>query len=336
MLSLIIPLYRSEENLDRLFRELLLLAPKVPTKFEVVFVIDGSPDGCDAVLAKAAPAFSWSCRVVHLSRNFGAFAAIAAGLRYGDGEYFAVLAADLQEPPELVLDFLGRMMRAEADLVFGVRSRRSDPFLSALLSKLYWRVYRGMVNGEIPSGGVDVFGCTRQVRDQLLRFKEVDTSLIALLFWIGFRRAFVEYERRPRKEGRSSWTFAKKIRYAVNSVFNFTDLPVRILLVTGSIGTAVAVLVAITILAAKLLGDIPVPGYAATVLSIVFFGGLTALGLGIVGQYLWITLQNTRNRPNFIVRSVDEYVVDQKAAPQWRAAGVSPEGGRSAPPPSSS
>jgi glycosyltransferase involved in cell wall biosynthesis len=313
MLSLVIPLYRSEENLERLFAELSLLAPKVPLKFEVVFVIDGSPDRCDAVLAAAAPALSWSCRVVHLSRNFGAFAAITAGLRHGNGDYFAVLAADLQEPPELVLDFLDRMLRGEADIVFGVRSRRSDPFLSALLSKVFWRVYRRIVNGEIPSGGVDIFGCTRQVRDQLLTLREADSSLIALLFWIGFRRAFVTYERRPRREGKSAWTMAKKLRYALNSIFNFTDLPIRILFFAGGLGTSAAVLLGIVVLVTKLLGDIPIPGYTPIVLSILFFGGLTALGLGIVGEYLWITLQNTRNRPGFIVRTVDEYSSKSKA-----------------------
>lgn len=308
MLSLIVPLYRSEENLGRLFQELSILALKVPVGFEVVFVIDGSPDKCDQVLARAAPTFGWTCRVVHLSRNFGSFAAIAAGLRHGKGDYFAVLAADLQEPPGLVLDFLGRMVGGEADVVFGVRSKRSDPFLSRLVARLFWKFYRRAVNTDIPDGGVDVFGCTRQVRDQLLQLNEVDSSLIALLFWLGFRRAFVEYERLPRKEGRSSWTFGKRFRYAVNSIFNFTDLPVRVLLLTGGMGTIAAILIAAVVVAAKLLGDVPIPGYAATVVAIVFFGGLTALGLGIVGQYLWIALQNTRNRPTFIVRDIEEYL----------------------------
>jgi glycosyltransferase involved in cell wall biosynthesis len=307
MLSLVIPLYRSEPNLGRLFQELAALAEKLPIPLEVVFVNDGSPDGSEAVLARSAPELPFASRVIHLSRNFGAFAAITAGLRYGGGKYFGVLAADLQEPPRLMVDFVERLLSGQADIVFGVRASRADPFWSTIGSNLFWHLYRMTVNSDIPRGGVDVFACTRQVRDEVLQLKEVDSSLLALLFWIGFRRAFVTYNRQPRTEGKSAWTLSKKLRYALNGIFNFTDLPVRILLSLGALGIAVSVFTGALVLAAKLLGDIAVPGYTPIVLSVLFFGGLTASGLGIVGQYLWLTLQNVRNRPLFIVREERSY-----------------------------
>jgi hypothetical protein len=175
------------------------------------------------------------------------------------------------------------------------------------LSGAFWATYRRFVVPDMPRGGIDVFGCTQAVRDRLLELREVNTNLVALLLWLGFRRAFVPYERRPRLEGRSAWTFGRKVRYALDSVFSFTDLPIKLLLILGATATGGAMVAAVTVLVAWMLGLVPVLGYTPLMLAITSFGGLTALGLGIVGQYLWLSLQNTRNRPPFIVRSVEHY-----------------------------
>jgi polyisoprenyl-phosphate glycosyltransferase len=307
MLSIIVPLYKSEENLPRLFTELSRIASQSPVPIEVVFVDDGSPDQSGVITASTLKQFPFAAQLLRLSRNFGAFAAISAGLQHACGEYFAVLAADLQEPPELVLKFYNEMHSGGADVVFGVRSKRRDPMFSSLASKLFWGLYRRLVNPEIPSGGVDVFGCNRTVRDRICAMKEVETSLVGLLFWIGYRRGFVEYERRARQEGKSAWTLSKKIHYLINSVFNFTDLPIRLLLMAGAGGILAAVVGSTVVIWARIMNRISVPGYSATVLVLLFFGGVTALGLGIVGQYLWLCLQNTRNRPSFIIQSQSEW-----------------------------
>jgi hypothetical protein len=176
-------------------------------------------------------------------------------------------------------------------------------------------LYRRFVVRDMPPGGVDVFGCTREVRDRLVQLKEVQTNLVALVFWVGFRRAFVPYERRARREGRSGWTLGRKLRYAIDSVFSFTDLPIRALLLLGVLGTAFALTAGVTVFVMWALGRIPVLGYTPLMLVITFFGGLTALGFGIVGQYLWLSLQNARGRPNFIVKSSAAF----NAAPDQRA-----------------
>jgi glycosyltransferase involved in cell wall biosynthesis len=299
--SVVVPLYRSEPNLPRLFGELVRIAGLSPLPVEIVFVDDGSPDACGKIVEAKLPSLPFSAQLVRLTRNFGAFAAIAAGLKHATGEYFAVIAADLQEPPEILLRFLEKMRSGEADVVFGVRAQRADPFFSRLSSNLFWALYRRLVNPQIPAGGVDVFGCNRKVRDQICAMKEVETSLVGLLFWIGYRRGFVPYDRRERLEGKSAWTLSMKAQYLVNSVFNFTDLPIRLLLTVGVAGMLLAFGGAITVLWARLSGRISVPGYSAIVLAIFFFGGLTAVGLGIVGQYVWLCLQNARGRPSYIV-----------------------------------
>jgi hypothetical protein len=175
------------------------------------------------------------------------------------------------------------------------------------MSSLFWRLYRRFVVKDMPAGGVDVFGCNLAVRDHLLALPEVNSNLIGLLFWLGFRRKFVSYQRRPRLEGRSAWTFSKKLKYSFDSIFNFTDLPIQWLLAAGFGSSALSIVLGSVVLWGRLRGTIPVAGYTPIVLMIMFFGGLTALGLGIIGQYLWLSLQNARRRPNYVVRSHQSY-----------------------------
>lgn len=271
---------------------------------EVVFVIDGSPDRCADILERELPKQPVRTLLVQLSRNFGAFSAITAGLQAGTGDQFAVLAADLQEPPELVVEFNRILTSGAADIVVGRRESRDDPWVSRVLSRVFWFVFRRLAIGDLVPGGVDTFACTRQVRDELLGLREVDSSLVALLFWVGFRREQVGYGRRKRAAGKSAWTFAKRLNYAIQSIFNFTDIPIRTLIGIGALGTAFSAGLGIVVLIAHLLNKIPVPGYTAIVLLILFYGGLTIFGLGVVGQYVWLCLQNSRHRPNYIVRSV--------------------------------
>jgi polyisoprenyl-phosphate glycosyltransferase len=303
MLSLVVPVYKNEASLPRLLRELEALSHRIPDELEVVFVVDGSPDGSLAFLQAQLPSWPVSSQLVELSRNFGSFSAIGAGLAQARGEYLAVLAADLQEPPELIVEFHRALSTDEADVVLGCRTGRADAWWSRWLSQSFWFLYRRFVVREMPHGGVDVFGCNRVVRDRLLELRESETNMVALLLWLGFRRTFIEYRRRPRLEGRSAWTFGRKIRYAVNSIFNFTDLPVRALLVLGTGGTLCALVAGVVVLIMWSLGRIPVLGYTPLMLVTTFFGGLTALGLGIIGQYLWLSLQNVRRRPSYVVRT---------------------------------
>ena len=208
--------------------------------------------------------------VLH-ARNFGSLAAIRTGLLAGRGTYFGVIAADLQEPPQLLVDFLAPLVTNVADIVVGRREGREDPAATRISANLFWRLYRIFVNPDIPSGGVDLFGCNRQVRDELIRLEESHSSLVGLLFWVGFRRCEAPYVRRTRAHGKSSWTVAKKFTYLLDSVFAFTDLPVRLLAFCGLLGLILGVGFGITVGFLRLMGEIDVPGYAATIVAITFF-----------------------------------------------------------------
>ena len=304
MLSLIIPIYKNEANLDRLLDALASLDQRLEGELEVVCVVDGSPDGSFQILEERLPRMVRCSQLASLSRNFGSFNAITAGMELGRGEYFAVLAADLQEPPDLVVQFYESLRDGSADIVFGYRIKRSDPWFTELSATLFWAIYRRFVIKEMPPGGVDVFGCTRRVRDRILSFPEANSSLMALLFWVGFRRRYIGYERQLRKEGQSTWTLPMKLRYSLDSIFNFTDLPVRLLLALGGLGTLTAVVLGAVIVTLRLTNGIPVAGYTALALMILFFGSLMTLGMGIVGQYVWLCLQNARRRPNYLIDSI--------------------------------
>jgi polyisoprenyl-phosphate glycosyltransferase len=308
MYSVIIPVYRNAEFVPKLVSEFDRVAEMVSTRYgmatEFVFVVDGSPDNSYELLEEALPKARFPSQLVLHARNFGSFAAIRTGLKAARGEYFGIIAADLQEPPELLVDFLEPMVEAKSDIVIGCRVGRSDPAVSRASANIFWSFYRRWINPDIPKGGVDVFGCNKQVRDELLKLDESNSSLIGLVFWLGFRRSLVPYERRERAHGKSAWTFRKKLVYLLDSVFAFTDLPIRIMTLVGFAGVLFALLIGIIVSFLRIGGMIDVPGYAATIIVIAFFGALNTFGLGLVGAYAWRAYENTKRRPLAVIRDV--------------------------------
>jgi glycosyltransferase involved in cell wall biosynthesis len=301
MYSLIIPVYRNEQSLPELLVAVAGIGRAMDGDFEAIFVVDGSPDRSYAVLREKLPSAPFASQLLTLSRNFGSFAAIRSGLQAARGDYFAVMAADLQEPPELAIKFFRHLKNDEADIVVGTRDAREDPWASKAASAVFWKTYRWLINPDIPAGGVDVFGCNRIFLTQLLALDEHHSSLIGLMFWLGFRRTVIPYSRRARVHGKSGWTLRRKITYMLDSVFAFSDLPIRLLLAIGVLGVAVAALFGLVVLVVRLFGNELVPGYAATIIAIMFFGGLNTLGLGIIGAYVWRAFANTQHRPLSVV-----------------------------------
>jgi len=301
LLTVVVPVYRNEESIPDLLDAIAGQWRAAGGALEAVLVVDGSPDRSYELLREALPRQPFPSRLVLLARNFGSFAAIRAGLAAGSGDAFAIMAADLQEPPELVLEMNKVLREDDADVVIGVRDGRGDPLTSRIPAQLFWSLYRRFVVPQMPPGGVDIFACNRAFRDQLLELGESHSSLVAQVFWLGYRRRFVPYTRRERQHGKSAWTFRKKLAYLMDSVFAFTDLPIRILIRGGALATLLSLVIGMMVVVARLTGQIVVPGYAATILVIVFFGALNLLALGILGSYAWRAYENTKARPLHVV-----------------------------------
>ena len=299
--STVIPVYKNEESIPRLINELNKISDSLGVSYEVVFVVDGSPDRSFEILSELLKTARFSSQLVLHSRNFGSFAAIRTGLIHARGQYFGVMAADLQEPPALMFDFFKALEREDADVVIGTRDSRADPLSSRLASTIFWGLYKRLVVHDMPDGGVDVFGCNIKFRDELLKLNESRSSLVALIFWLGFKRKSISYSRLQRIEGKSSWTFRKKFDYMMDSIFAFTDYPIRLLTKIGLLGSIFSLFLGIIIFFANLLGFINVPGYTAIMLVVLFLGMLNLLGLGLVGTYAWRGYENTKQRPLSIV-----------------------------------
>ena len=299
--TLIIPVYRNEAFLQEVLLAVREIAGQTVGELEVVFVVDGSPDRSEAWLREHLPAFAVPSQLIALSRNFGSFTAVRTGLAAARGACIAVMAADLQEPPELMIDFFKSLSQGH-DVVVGTRSGRDDPVASQFSATIFWRLYRWLVQPEIPASGVDVFAVSRRARDALLQLDEAHSSLIAQLFWIGFPRAEVPYARRLRKYGSSGWTWRKKATYLLDSIFSFTAIPITLVMLIGCAGTVGFLLLGIALMAARVFNLVMVPGYTAIMVSILFSASLILFGLGIVGNYVWRAYENTKRRPLGIVR----------------------------------
>ncbi len=304
---LIIPVYNNEKSLVILLEKINEIYNKLNNDLEVLFVIDGSPDNCYQILKNSLPKQKYSSKIILLSRNFGELNAIRTGLQVAKGDYFASMSADLQEPTELIVNFFNTLKEESVDVVVGVRESRDDPIITKTFANLFWYLYKKFIIKELPKGGVDVFGCNKLFRDSLVKLRESNSSLIAQIFWIGFRRKEILYKRLKRNFGFSQWSFRKKINYMLDSVFSFSDLPIKILTIIGTFGVLFFSTAGIITLFSKFMGLIDVPGYASLFLSIGLIGAINILSLGLIGSYAWRTYENTKDRPLSIILKIEEY-----------------------------
>ena len=305
--SIIIPVYKNIESLPRLIEELSSIVAKLKNSLEVVFVIDGSPDRSLAYLEDALIRAPFPSQLLSHSRNFGSFLAIRNGLLNARGTFFCVMAADLQEPVSLAVEMFLTMETGQYDVAVAKRLSRGDPFLSKISSECFWWLYRRLVVPEMPKGGVDVFGCNLTFRDRLLDLEESRSSLVALIFWLGFKRVEIGYHRRRRLEGESAWTLRKKLAYLGDSICAFTDLPIRSLIWVGGAGLFASLVMSMVVGFGKLLGLINVPGYAATIVFIAFIGSANLLATGIVGIYSWRGYENSKRRPLGVIAKASTF-----------------------------
>ena len=303
-LSVVVPVYWNEGSIRAVLNRLEEINVQMSARLQAVFVLDGPSDGSARILIAELPKANFDWKVIELSRNFGAFSAIQLGLVHSDGCFVGVMTADLQEPVTFLLDAYDVLKLGEIDVVVGCRESRVDPVSQRASAWFFWRLYRKLVQPDIPQNGVDVFACSRQVAKVLGQYEEANTSLVGLLFWSGFRKATVTYARPQRDSGKSSWTFRKRFRYMANSIYSFTTLPLMVLQGLGLLGLVASLAVGISVLAAYLSGSIEVSGYVPVMLAVTGSTSVLLIGMGILGSYLWRIFDNTKNRPLTIISRI--------------------------------
>jgi len=300
-LSVVVPVYFNQETLEALHAQLQELTTHLPDDvvLEFVFVDDGSADDSRAIL-RAMAARDKRVRLVFLSRNFGSFTAILAGLNYASGDCTAIISADLQDPPGMIPQMYGRWLAGDKT-VMAVRAKREDSWGARLFSSMAYSLLRRMALPTMPKGGFDFVLIDRQVKGVLIRTGERNTSLMGLIVWAGFRQSQIPYTRRERAGGKSRWNFGKKLKYLIDSLLAFSYVPIRLMSAVGIIIGSAGFLYALVLIVMRLFQTFDVPGWTALmVVTLVLFGFLF-LSLGIIGEYLWRTLDESRSRPVFIV-----------------------------------
>jgi dolichol-phosphate mannosyltransferase len=326
MISVVLPVYNEHENLGTLIDRLQpVLGEATGGDFEVLFVDDGSRDG-SAEMLDAFHSADPRLKIVHFSRNFGHQAALQAGLNESNGRAVVLMDADLQDPPELLHQFIDRW-REGNDVVYAVRTKRKEHLLKRAAYKVFYRTLKAVADLDVPLDAGDFCLLDRRVVDTLVALPERNRFLRGLRSWVGFRQASVEYERDARHAGAPKYTFKKLVQLALSGYVGFSAMPLRMAAWLGFAVAAAGFAVGVWALATKLM-DIPSPrGWASTVAVMLFVGGINLLMLGVIGEYLGRVYDEVRQRPLYIVRSslglsrpagkhVDAAMVRQAIAPE--------------------
>lgn len=301
-ISIIIPCYFNEKNIpitkDELIRNEFLFPKDVI--FEYVLIDDGSKDGTLQELLKFKKECPEKVKIVKLSGNFGSYNAILAGMNYATGDCNVILAADLQDPPELIPKMYEYWQKG-IKLVIANRVNREDSFFQRLFSNTYHQLIRKFAIPGIPKGGYDLVLFDKQLRNEVVKINEKNTNQIYLLSWLKYDFINIPYVRKKRDIGKSRWTLKKKIKLFVDSFVSFSFFPIRLISIVGLILGFISFVYGIYVIYAKISGLVPLQGWSAMMVVLLFVSSFQMIALGIIGEYVWRAMDAARNRPNFIV-----------------------------------
>lgn len=301
LISFVIPVFNEEASLLPFIGELRATLTKIPYDYEVVFVDDGSQDSSWEKLSELAKADS-RIRALSLSRNFGSHSAITAGLHHARGDATVILAADLQDPPGVVLQFVKKWEEG-FEVVWGVRKKRKDLGIKKFLSALFYRLLKAVALPEYPVGGTGSFCLIdKKVRDSLGEFGEKNRVVFGLISWTGFKQEKVFYDRGDRPYGKSKWSLGKMFKTGIDAFTAYSYIPLRLSTYVGIFFLFISMAIILYISVDWFVRRNVLKGWTTLMISIYLLGGTQLLFLGIIGEYLWRISQDVKDRPLFIVR----------------------------------
>lgn len=304
-LSIIIPCYFNEENIPHTAAALIenekLFPPEV--EFEYVMVDDGSKDGTLEALIRFGEQQPGKVKVVKLVANVGSYNAMVAGMEQATGDCSVIITADLQDPPELMPKMYDYWCKG-IKLVIANREAREEGFWKNWFANTFHLLMKKFALSNVPDGGFDYCLFDRSVREQVVAMNEKNTNCLYLMLWMGHDYVRIPYIRRERKIGKSRWTLSKKVKLFVDSFVSFSFLPIRAITLLGFVLGLGSLLYALYIAVAKFTGWIPVTGWSSMMTVLLLVSSFQMISIGVLGEYLWRTLDTARKRPMYLIDKV--------------------------------
>lgn len=299
-LSIIIPIYNEEGNIKILHERLSSVVNSLNVNAEYIFINDGSRDRSLELIRELAKSNS-SIKYIDLSRNFGHQIAVSAGIDKCSGKAAIIIDADLQDPPELIIELYNKWKEGYEVVYAKRRARAGENFMKKFTARVFYRTLKKITSINIPVDTGDFRIIDRKVVLALRSMPEQQKFLRGQISWIGFRQTFVEYDRNARNAGETGYTYKKMIRFALDGITSFSNLPLKFATIAGFFVSGVTFLLSIYALYSRLITKDYVPGWTSLMLAILFIGGVQLISIGIIGEYISRLSTNVRNRPLYLV-----------------------------------
>ena len=304
-LSLIVPCYNEAENVELFLEETVKAFHGCGYSYEIVFVDDGSSDATLHNLKKLHASGKCPVKVISFSRNFGKEAGLYAGLQYASGDYISLIDADLQQRPEIVKDMVQFLEdNPDYDVVAAYQDRRREGKVLSFFKKSFYRIINKMSHVTLQPEASDFRTFRKSVRDSILALGEYHRFSKGIFAWVGYKTHFIPYTPCERAFGTTKWNFMKLLNYAIEGIIGYSTAPLRLATCLGTLSGAAAVLYLIFVIMQKLIWGIDIPGYATIIVLILFFGSVQLFCIGIIGEYVGRTFEQSKNRPIYIAKEV--------------------------------
>lgn len=300
-ISLVVPMYNEAANIDTFFSSLIPVLDQVAERYEVICINDGSSDKTLELLKKKNKSNS-SIKTIDLSRNFGKESALTAGLHFADGDAVIPLDSDLQDPPELIPELIKKWHEGYKVVLCTRADRPNDGLIKRITAGLFYRLSRKLSDVSMPVNVGDFRLMDRQVIEALRQMPERTRFMKGIFAWLGYDQTEVSYIRPARRNGKTKWGFWKLWNFGLEGIFSFTTLPLRIWTYVGAILAATASLYIAFIIFKVLIMGVDVPGYASTLVLLLFFSGLNMIGLGVLGEYVGRIFTEVKRRPLYLIK----------------------------------
>ena len=312
-LSLVVPCYNEAENVEAFQDAVIGAFEGCGYDYEIIFVDDGSKDATLHNLRKLFKAQKCPVKVVSFSRNFGKEAGIYAGMQQASGEYVSLIDADLQQRPEIVRDMVNILdEKPEYDVVAAYQDRRGEGKVLSFFKKSFYALINKLSKVTLQPDASDFRTFRRSVAESIIKLAEYHRFSKGIFAWVGYNTCFIPYTACERNAGTTKWNFGKLLNYAIDGIIGYSTAPLRFSTYLGGLAGFAAVIYLIIVVLQKLIWGIDVPGYATIIVLILFFSSLQLFCIGIIGEYVGRTFEQSKNRPIYVAKEILSYEEDIK------------------------